>query len=745
MDVSLAAAGIGPVARLRAALETLVDPHVLLLAVRGQTGRIDDFEFVDANTAACGYVGRPYDELIGSRLLDLEPLTGSGIVSAYADMVAEGGTLELDDYAVDVAGRTRRFDVRAVDLGEAVSVTWRDVTEWYEQASRFAALAENTADVVLLFRHGILEWVSPSITEVLGWSPDECVGRPGEFVVHPDDRHLLADTREAVDAGRPARVRMRHLHKDGRVVWCESSARAAASDGGAALRVVVVVRDITEQVEAEQEREEAEARYRLVAEHASDIVFVVDPDGDVAWISPSVEGVLGWLPEDLVGTSVDLVVAEEDVSSGGGARSIVLGAGRPHEPIELRLRTRAGPLLWMSLHADPVVGDDGEVTAAVCSLRLCQDEVVERWAAATLSAGNALVAEATDEEDLLVEMCETAVRSGGYRLAWYGRRVDARDRPVVPVAGSRAEHDYLDHLEVSWGGDPLGQGPTGRALRSGVAVVEQDLLAVASFAPWSARALARGFRSSVSLPVRVDGRIDGALNVYAGEPHAFGPRVVDLLGELARSLGIGIERLRGRRDLEVAFANSVDLIASVVESRDPYTSGHQSRVAELSAAIGRELGLDGWRIEGLTYAATIHDVGKVGVPIDLLSRPGTLSKEEMALIRRHSTIGWEITSRFEWPWPIAEIIHQHHERMDGSGYPLGLRGYEILLESRIVAVADAFEAISSRRPYRAALGEDTARSVVIDGSGTAFDADVVAAFTRVLDGGFSFGGTGERD
>ena len=287
---------------------------------------------------------------------------------------------------------------------------------------------------------------------------------------------------------------------------------------------------------------------------------------------------------------------------------------------------------------------------------------------------------------------------------------------------------------------PRGQQPVGRALRSGTTQIEPDLAIGGADAPWAGRGVAHGFGSCVSLPVRVTGTVEGVFTVYAAEPGAFGPRVVDLLEDLVGSLGFGIGRLRDRHELEVAFTNSIDLIASVVESRDPYTAGHQARVAELSAAIGRQLGLDDRRIEGVTYAATIHDAGKVGVPIDLLSRPGRLAEEEMALIRRHPRIGWEITSRFEWPWPVAEVILQHHERMDGTGYPQGLRGDEILLEARIVAVADVFDAVSSRRPYRAALGSDRARAIVADGAGTLFDPTVVDAFLAVLDGGFAFSG-----
>jgi HD-GYP domain-containing protein (c-di-GMP phosphodiesterase class II) len=153
-------------------------------------------------------------------------------------------------------------------------------------------------------------------------------------------------------------------------------------------------------------------------------------------------------------------------------------------------------------------------------------------------------------------------------------------------------------------------------------------------------------------------------------------------------------------------------------------------------AIGREMGLDERRLETLSYGARLHDIGKIAVPSALLTRPGRLRPEEMALVRCHATVGWEIASRYEWPFPVAEIIHQHHERLDGSGYPEGLRGEEIVLEARIVAVADVFDAMAADRPYRAALGPTEARAIVVAGSGTLFDAEVVAAFERVLDAGF---------
>lgn len=158
----------------------------------------------------------------------------------------------------------------------------------------------------------------------------------------------------------------------------------------------------------------------------------------------------------------------------------------------------------------------------------------------------------------------------------------------------------------------------------------------------------------------------------------------------------------------------------------------------LAVEIGRELGFGRARLEGLHYAATIHDLGKIAVPIAILDKHGRLTDEEFAAVRRHPTVGADIARRFDWPWPIVAVIEQHHERWDGRGYPNGLAGDAIDLDARVVAVADAFEAIAAARPYREALGYAEARRIVETERGTHFDPTVVDAFLRVLDAGFTF-------
>ena len=191
--------------------------------------------------------------------------------------------------------------------------------------------------------------------------------------------------------------------------------------------------------------------------------------------------------------------------------------------------------------------------------------------------------------------------------------------------------------------------------------------------------------------------------------------------------------------LERTLNGTIQAISRADESRDPYTAGHQQRVAALARLVAAELGLSEDAARGLRVAGLLHDVGKIVVPSEILSKRGSLSVPEMEMVRRHVDVGYEILRGTEFPWPIADIVRLHHERLDGSGYPRGIEGAEIGIEARILAVVDVVEAMSSHRPYRPALGLDAARAEVERGRGVLFDADVVDACGRVIrDRGFSF-------
>jgi HD-GYP domain-containing protein (c-di-GMP phosphodiesterase class II) len=219
-----------------------------------------------------------------------------------------------------------------------------------------------------------------------------------------------------------------------------------------------------------------------------------------------------------------------------------------------------------------------------------------------------------------------------------------------------------------------------------------------------------------------------------------------MLEDLANDLAYGIVTLRTRKAheqhtviLRQSLEQSIQTIAATVEVRDPYTAGHQRRVAELTTAIAQEMGLPEEQVNGLHLAAIVHDLGKIHIPAEILAKPGKINEIEFALIKMHPQKAYDILKDVKFPWPIADMVLQHHERLDGTGYPQGLKGEQILLESRILAVADVVEAMSSHRPYRAALGIEAALGEIKRGRGSVYDPAVVdACLTLFAEKEFTF-------
>jgi putative two-component system response regulator len=202
----------------------------------------------------------------------------------------------------------------------------------------------------------------------------------------------------------------------------------------------------------------------------------------------------------------------------------------------------------------------------------------------------------------------------------------------------------------------------------------------------------------------------------------------DMVEERSHSL------LESERRLKKSLFESVAAVAAMVELRDPYTAGHQRNVARLAEAIAHELGLSEHMIEGIKLASVIHDVGKISIPAEILTKPGHISDAEFTLIKEHPLRGYEVLKGIDFPWPIAQTICQHHERLDGTGYPYGLQGDDILLEARILAVADVIEATATNRPYRLGkhLSIENALEDIEQNRGKIFDANVVDATLKLF-------------
>ena len=227
--------------------------------------------------------------------------------------------------------------------------------------------------------------------------------------------------------------------------------------------------------------------------------------------------------------------------------------------------------------------------------------------------------------------------------------------------------------------------------------------------------------------VRHDGILIDICANAAYATHEGRPSIVGILLDISEKKRAAKELQRYVRQLKTALNSTVEVATIISEMRDPYTVGHERRVAEIAVAIGTKLGFNADRLEGLQVAGHLHDIGKMTVPAEILTRPGKLRATEFLLIQEHPQAGYDVLKGVEFPWPVAQVALQHHERMDGTGYPLGLKGKSILLEARIIAVADVVEAMFSHRPYRPGLGIVMALAEIEHGRGTVYDADVVDA------------------
>ena len=250
----------------------------------------------------------------------------------------------------------------------------------------------------------------------------------------------------------------------------------------------------------------------------------------------------------------------------------------------------------------------------------------------------------------------------------------------------------------------------------------------------------------MALPLIGPGGTFGALNLYATDSNAFDEEEVRLLTELATDLAYGLSALRTENErrqavdalrdtlqqLRRTIDGTIRAMAATSELRDPYTAGHQKRTARLAVAIAREMGLPEDEVDSIRMAGEIHDIGKISVPAEISSKPGRLSELEFSLIKGHAQTGYEILKGIEFPRPIAGMVLQHHERLDGSGYPFGLTAVDIIPGARILAVADVVEAMASHRPYRPARGLDDALREISQHRGTLYDPEVVDACLRVL-------------
>lgn len=508
---------------------------------------------------------------------------------------------------------------------------------------------------------------------------------------------------------------------------------------------------------------DSESKLRKITESAQDAIIMMAADQRISFWNAAAERIFGYSTAEAMGQELHRLVAPSadcslfelgfprfrDSGEGPVVGKLLerTGVRKNGEVFPLELSVSASKFhgQW---HAIGIVRDIGERKRAEAEITHTSR------ALATVSAVNRQLVYAADENELLQAICQTIVEQRGYRLASVGYAQEDQDKTIKIMAYAGCNEGFLQAANLSWAENQYGLGPSGRAIRSGSTQLCADIAQDPCFLPWREAALQRGYAASIALPL-VDNnhKVFGILMVYAEEIAAFTTKEITLLEEMAGDLAFGVRALHTRHERDLALEQSryylhqlqnsledtIRAIASIVELRDPYTAGHQSRVADLAVAIGTQMGMTDMQVQALHLASIVHDLGKIKIPAEILSKPGGLSDIEYRFIKTHAQAGYDILKDISFPWPIAQMVLQHHERLDGTGYPQALVGDDIMLEARILSVADVVEAMSSHRPYRPGLGIEVAMEEIIRQRGVGFDERVVdACLSLFRHQGFTF-------
>ena len=717
-----------------------------------------DFRILRCNKAYQRYAKVPFEKILGHKYFEVFPKMGAPFQNCLLALEKPTEKCEEEEISVDdMIFRSYSYAIRD-EKGEYLFSmhTLEDITKYKsmenalrESEEKFRALIESVSDWIWeVDLNGIYTYVGPQSRKLLGYEPEELLGRlPFEFMASEEAKRLSLFFKNIVEE-RLEIVNLENtmIHKDGHIVMMETSGIPFFDEKGNLLGYRGIDRDITERKLAEQNLRNSEERYRLlfasmlngfaycqmIYENGRPVDFIYLDVNEAFETQTGLHDVKGKRISDVV---VGIKENDPELFERYGR----VASGGKSEQFEIYVESLK---TWFFIS---VYSPKHEYFVAVFDV-ITERKEAERAlhranrAHKTLSSGNLALVKATNEDELLHTIPSIIVEEGGYSLATVVYSEDDENKSMRLIAWSGKDDHYFYSGHLSWDDIPEGQLPSARSIRNSTTQICRDIKNEPGYQPWKDACISHDYASNIALPLRDNsGKAFGALSIYSYQNDSFDIEEIELLEELANDLAYGIINMRGRIEheqhtllMQQSMEQSIQAIAATLESRDPYTAGHQRRVAELATAIAKEMNLSENQIQGIHFAAIIHDLGKIHVPAEILVKPGRLNELEYKLIQVHPQTGYDIVKDIKFPWPIAEIILQHHEKFNGTGYPQGLKGDQTLLEARIVSVADVVEAMSSHRPYRPALGIDIAMDEIKRGRGTDYDPVIVDACLKLF-------------
>jgi PAS domain S-box-containing protein len=474
--------------------------------------------------------------------------------------------------------------------------------------------------------------------------------------------------------------------------------------------VVAVYNDITGRKQAEEALIKNEEMYRLVVDNMADVIAIIDMNLRFTYISPSIVRLLGYTVEEATAKTLEQFMTPESLQivTRVFEEELKLEASGTADPgrirtLELEEYRKDGSTVWLENRLSSFRDKENKLAGIIV---LSHDITDRKQAEETLKESEKkyrLLADNVDDVIFVLDM------NLNYTYA----------SPSVKILMGYEPEELLK-LRASETMTPSSWDLATKNLSKELEKYEQGEINKLQVLQLEMR---RKDGSIVWTEVKVS---------FIRDENRRPVGIICVSRDITERKLAEAKLLETLNSLKKAFGTTIQVMVSAIEARDPYTSGHQSRAADIAGAIATEMGLPKERVVGILMAGSIHDIGKLSVPAEILSKPAKLSDIEFSLIKEHSHSGYEILKNVESPWPLAQIVYQHHERMDGSGYPRNLKGEEILLDARIMAVADVVEAMASHRPYRSALGIDAALEEIEKNKGIIYDATVADACLKLF-------------
>ncbi|MEJ2454641.1 MAG: PAS domain-containing protein [Candidatus Thiodiazotropha sp.] len=712
-----------------------------------------------ANPAFIRQSGMSPEQLLGNtptgqRVLLTEP---DAYEAKIREAIETGETTELTFSWQDLNGNEFWTHARYVPEREtdghiaSVLAICHDVTSLKTTERQLSTLINNIPDMVSRFDlEGRIIYYNPTVKDKFGFAGEDFIGKPlpGKDIT---GRPLTEQIREAASTGKPNRCEAVLEMPDGphhfNVQHVPEKDRY-----GRVTSVLGIASDVTDLFEAQHALRESEARYRQIFDNTQESLFLLEAIEDqrfrILEVNPAFERSLGVSADTLIGNFLDQALPSAAADAiGNQLRRCLANNTLTEDEVtfdagegEKTFHTTLIPVNGKSPAIKRIVG----LTRDITHIRKSEHAMKRlNRALKTLSSGNEALVRATNETELLDNMCSVVVEVGNYHAAWIG--YSQSDGKLTPVTGA-GDRAILKVMEQHRQQSSESSDPATRAVDTNSVQVIHDFTEIPECTPFGEMFAQRGVKACLALPLSDSDSAFGVLAIYSTDDSAFDEEEVKLLTEMAEDLSYGIHSLRARTEkesflekLQESMESTIRALASTVELRDPYTAGHQQRVAELAVAVCRHLGWPEEKAQATYLAGLVHDIGKIAIPAEILSKPGRLNDAEYTLVRTHADAGCEILKSVDFNWPIAQIVKQHHERLDGSGYPTGLKAEAILPEAKVLAVCDVVEAMTTHRPYRPGLGIEAALIEIEAGKDTFYDAEVVDACIQLIrDEGFQF-------